>query len=211
MPTSYNGDVYNNKITKVIDYVKQVAKLQSQQRDDDFEKPYHPININFETKYLTDKIHSLQIELEKIKKQSIEEFKVDVIIQLTDQITYYKNIIDSNEKNKFRVIKLSNELDSLDFPEEYHGFKKFCHDQLINLNNFDYNNDFVKNTLYNLQLKLDTLNIINYKDCKIIELTSQIASYKLKLKDQIESLTRYNTFYTNLFKFIDKVDSSKEK
>lgn len=211
MPTGYNADVYNNKITKVIDYVKQVAKLQSHRRDEDFEKLYHPFDINSETKYLTDEIHSLQVELEKIKKQSIEEFKVDIIIQLTDQITYYKNIIDSNEKNRSRVNKLSNELDSLNFPEEYQAFKKFCHDQLIDLNNFDYNNDFIKNELYNLELKLDTLNITNYKDCEIIKLTSQIAGYKLQLKDKIASLTKYNTFYTNLFEFIDKVDSSKEK
>lgn len=199
--------IYYNENISILDFIKNCIKSKNPIKDTESNTI---IDIDNETKKLKIEIQTLQDILKKIKNQSIEAFKVDMVIQLTDQIRYWKNCINSNNKNNLHIKKLLNDLEYINFPEKYQNFKQYCKEQLLNLTKFDFNNDYCMNEIINIQFKLDNLNDITIlKESKIIELISKIASCKLQLKEKIKEFSTYNNLYIDISNLLNHRDFNK--
>ena len=169
----------------------------------DLTAPFVPMNFDKETKYYREQIEDLERDIEELKTSSLEVIEKKWKIELKEDITYVENYIALKKMNYNRVVKLIEELESKNFPEELLPCREYMLRKLIDVRDNDCDTEFCEERLKELEWKFSSFSVEEYIEKTILYKTTKIEEYNKQIKKITEMIEKNNKLaeqFFNIFK-----------
>ena len=196
-----NGEVitleeFANVISKAFGFCFHMSKH-------DLTAPFVPMNFDKETKYYREQIEDLERDIEELKTSSLEAIEKKWKIELKEDITYVENYIALKKMNYNRVVKLIEELESKNFPEELLPCREYMLRELIDVRDNDCDTEFYEERLKKLEFEYSSFSVEEYIEKTILYKTTKIEEYNKQIKkitERIEKINELAEQFFNIFK-----------
>ena len=165
--------------------------------------PYDPMNLEEETKHYREQIEDLERDIEELKTSSLEVIEKKWKIELKEDITYVENYIALKKMNYNRVVKLIEELESKNFPEELLPCRKYMLRELIDVRDNDCDTEFYEERLKKLECEYNSFSVEEYIEKTILYKTTKIEEYNKhieKITERVEKNNKLAEQFFNIFK-----------
>lgn len=169
----------------------------------DLTAPFVPMNFDKETKYYREQIEDLERDIEELKTSSLEVIEKKWKIELKEDITYVENYIALKKMNYNRVVKLIEELESKNFPEELLQCREYMLRELIDVRDNDCDTEFYEERLKKLEFEYSSFSVEEYIEKTILYKTTKIEEYNKQIKKITERIEKNNELaeqFFNIFK-----------
>ena len=169
----------------------------------DLTAPFVPMNFDKETKYYREQIEDLERDIEELKTSSLEAIEKKWKIELKEDITYVENYIALKKMNYNRVVKLIEELESKNFPEELLPCREYMLRELIDVRDNDCDTEFYEERLKKLEWEYNSFSVEEYIETTILYKTTKIEEYNKqieKITERVEKNNKLAEQFFNIFK-----------
>lgn len=169
----------------------------------DLTAPFVPMNFDKETKNYREQIEDLERDIEELKNSSLEVIEKKWKIELKEDITYVENYIALKKMNYNRVVKLIEELESKNFPEELLPCREYMLRELIDVRDNDCDTEFYEERLKKLEFEYSSFSVEEYIEKTILYKTTKIEEYNKQIKKITERIEKNNKLaeqFFNIFK-----------
>lgn len=169
----------------------------------DLTAPFVPMNFDKETKCYREQIEDLERDIEELKTSSLEVIEKKWKIELKEDITYVENYIALKKMNYNRVVKLIEELESKNFPEELLPCREYMLRELIDVRDNDCDTEFYEERLKKLEFEYSSFSVEEYIEKTILYKTTKIEEYNKQIKKITERIEKNNKLaeqFFNIFK-----------
>lgn len=203
---SYTSAFLDGEVITLEEFANVISKafgFCSHLREHKFTAPYKPMDIDKETEYYREQIEELESEIEELKTSSLEDIEKKRKRELKEDITRIENYIALKKINYKRIIKLIEELESKNFPEELLPCREYMLRELIDVRDNDCDTKFYEEQLKKSEYEYNYFNVEEYVKTAIRYKTTEIEQNKEYIKTVTERVEKNNKLaeqFFNIFK-----------
>ena len=203
---SYTSALLDGEVITLEEFANVISKafgFCSHMSEHKFTAPYKPMDIDKETEYNREQIEGLESEIEELKTSSLEDIEKRRKRELKEDITRIENYIALKKINYNRVVKLIEELESKNFPEELLPCRKYMLRELIDVRDNDCDTEVYEERLKKLEWEYSSFSVEEYIETTILYKTTKIEEYNKQIKKDTERVEKDNKIaeqFFNIFK-----------
>lgn len=203
---SYTLAFLDGEVITLAEFANVISKafgFCSHMSEHDLTAPYVPMNLDKETKYYRKQIEDLERDIEELKTSSLEAIEKKWKKELKEDITCVENYIALKKMNYNRVVKLIEELESKNFPEELLPCRKYMLGELIDVRDNDCDTEVYEERLKKLEWEYSSFSVEEYIETTILYKTTKIEEYNKQIKKDTERVEKNNKIaeqFFNIFK-----------
>lgn len=203
---SYTSAFLDGEVITLEEFANVISKafgFCSHMTKHDLTAPFVPMNFDKETKNYREQIEDLERDIEELKNSSLEVIEKKWKIELKEDITYVENYIALKKMNYNRVVKLIEELESKNFPEELLPCREYMLRELIDVRDNDCDTEFYEERLKKLEFEYSSFSVEEYIEKTILYKTTKIEEYNKqieKITERVEKNNKLAEQFFNIFK-----------